>query len=94
MTGPSPFNWKVPAGRALEAALNRALALDEDTRARLLDRLESAGRPEDMNLPGFGFHGLTGFNPKRYAVSVSGNWRIMFAFDGEDAVDVDLEDYH
>ena len=31
----TPFNWKVPAGRALEAALNRALALDEDTRAGL-----------------------------------------------------------
>jgi ubiquinone biosynthesis protein UbiJ len=30
-----PFNWKVPAGRALEAALNRALALDPDTRAGL-----------------------------------------------------------
>jgi len=25
---------------------------------------------------------------------VSGNWRITFAFDGEDAIDVDLEDYH
>lgn len=31
----APFNWKVPAGRALEAALNRALALDPDTRAAL-----------------------------------------------------------
>ena len=31
----TPFNWKVPAGRALEAALNRALALDPDTRAAL-----------------------------------------------------------
>lgn len=31
----TPFNWKVPAGRALEAALNRALALDADTRAGL-----------------------------------------------------------
>jgi proteic killer suppression protein len=61
---------------------------------RLLDRMDSAAKPEDMLLPGFGFHGLTGFNPKRYAVSVSGNWRITFAFDGEDAVDVDLEDYH
>jgi len=30
-----PFNWKVPAGKALEAALNRALLLDEDTRAAL-----------------------------------------------------------
>ncbi|GAB3736473.1 SCP2 sterol-binding domain-containing protein [Luteimonas pelagia] len=28
----APFNWKQPAGRALEAALNRALALDPDTR--------------------------------------------------------------
>ena len=35
MTDSSPFNWKVPAGRALEAALNRALSLDEDTRADL-----------------------------------------------------------
>lgn len=31
----SPFNWKQPAGRALEAALNRALALDEETRVAL-----------------------------------------------------------
>jgi ubiquinone biosynthesis protein UbiJ len=31
----SPFNWKVPAGRALEAALNRAIALDPETRAGL-----------------------------------------------------------
>jgi len=31
----APFNWKVPAGRALEAALNRALALDADTRDSL-----------------------------------------------------------
>ena len=61
---------------------------------RLLDRLEVASCPEDMNLPGFKFHGLVGFNPTRYAVTVSGNWRITFAFDGEDAVDVDLEDYH
>ncbi|PJK06208.1 SCP2 domain-containing protein [Lysobacteraceae bacterium NML71-0210] len=30
-----PFNWKVPAGRALQLALNRALALDEDTRTAL-----------------------------------------------------------
>jgi len=31
----SPFNWKEPAGRALEAALNRALALDQETRSAL-----------------------------------------------------------
>jgi proteic killer suppression protein len=27
-------------------------------------------------------------------VSVSPNWRITFAWDGEDAIDVDPEDYH
>lgn len=31
----SPFNWKPLAGRALEAALNRVLSLDEDARAGL-----------------------------------------------------------
>lgn len=31
----TPFDWKPLAGRTLEAALNRALALDEDTRAAL-----------------------------------------------------------
>jgi ubiquinone biosynthesis protein UbiJ len=31
----APFNWKQPAGRALEAALNRALALDPDAQSSL-----------------------------------------------------------
>jgi proteic killer suppression protein len=30
----------------------------------------------------------------RYSVWVSGEWRITFGWDGDDAVDVDLEDYH
>jgi proteic killer suppression protein len=30
----------------------------------------------------------------RYAMTVSRNWRLTFAWDGEDAVHVDLEDYH
>ena len=61
---------------------------------RLPDRLEAAAKPNDMNLPGCKFHGLKGDRKGAYAVTVSGNWRITFAFDGEDAVDVELEDYH
>ena len=60
---------------------------------RVLDRLDSATRPEDMRLPGYAFHPLKG-GKGRFAVKVSGNWRITFAFDGPDACDVDLEDYH
>lgn len=60
---------------------------------RLLDALNQAILPQDMNLPGWHFHGLRG-KPKRYAVAVNGPWRITFGFDGQDTVDVDLEQYH
>ncbi len=60
----------------------------------ILARLESALAPEDLNLPGYRWHGLKGKEKGRYAVDASGNWRITFAWDGKDAVDVDLEDYH
>lgn len=61
---------------------------------RLLDRLDAATRPEDMDLPGYRFHSLKAERKGDYAVSVSGNWRLTFRFEGEDATDVDLEDYH
>ncbi len=61
---------------------------------RLLDRLDAATKPEDMNLPGYRFHGLKGERKGTYAISVSGNWRITFRFEDGDAVDVNSEDYH
>jgi proteic killer suppression protein len=60
---------------------------------RLLDALDAAIRPQDMNIPGFDFHGLNG-EPKRYAVSVSGNYRITIECENEDAIHVFYEDYH
>ena len=60
---------------------------------RLLDALQQAIMPEDMNVPGWHFHGLHA-KPKRYAVAVNGPWRVTFGFDGQDAIDVDLEQYH
>ncbi len=47
-----------------------------------------------MNIPGYRFHHLRGDQKGRYAVEASGNWRITFGWDGEDAIDVDLEDCH
>ena len=61
---------------------------------RMLDRLDAATLPEDMDLPGYRFHQLKGKRKKTYAVFVSGNWRLTFQFDGENAMYVDLEDYH
>jgi len=61
---------------------------------RVLDRLDAAVRPEDMDLPGLGFHQLKGDRKGTYAVSVSGNWRITFRYGPDGAHDVTLEDYH
>ena len=60
---------------------------------RRLDALDKAKRPEDMNLPGFDFHGLEG-RPVRYSVHVNGPWCITFEFEDGDALRVDLENYH
>jgi proteic killer suppression protein len=59
-----------------------------------LDRLDSSTAPDQMNLPGFDFHTLRGFDPNRYTVQVNGPWCITFEFEGEDACRVDLEQYH
>jgi proteic killer suppression protein len=61
----------------------------------LLARLDAAREPSDMDLPGLRLHALHGDKEGFYAVSVSGNWRVIFRFDetGE-ATDVDLMDYH
>lgn len=60
----------------------------------LLQALHAATVPEDMNLPGYRFHQLSGRALGRFSVRVTGNWRITFAWEHPDAVGVDLEDYH
>lgn len=62
---------------------------------RILARLDAAAQPQDMNLPGWRYHGLAG-KPKRYAVDASGNYRVTWGWDParKDAIDVDIEDYH
>ncbi len=56
--------------------------------------LENAKLPTDMNAPGWKLHALVGDLAGHWAVSVSGNWRLTFRFDGEDVVFVDYQDYH
>lgn len=60
----------------------------------MLDRLDTVVRAEDMNIPGYKFHPLSGDRKGTYTVTVTGNWRITFRFDGMDAIDVNLENYH
>jgi proteic killer suppression protein len=65
--------------------------------ARVLVRLnamDEATNPERLNVAGFNFHKLRG-RPVRYTIHVNGPWcLITFEWEGEDAVRVDLEQYH
>jgi len=60
----------------------------------ILDNLDRATAPKQMDIPGLRFHPLKGRDKGRYAVWASGNWRITFGWTDQDATDVDLEDYH
>lgn len=62
--------------------------------AMILDRLDTATTPGQMDAPGLGFHALRGDMKGRFSVFVTANWRITCNWSDEGAVDVDLEDYH
>lgn len=60
-------------------------------RLQLLDFAKSA---TDLDMPGWDLHKLSGDLKGHWAIKVSGNWRLTFTFDGEDAILVDYLDYH
>lgn len=61
---------------------------------RILARLDVAAQPGDMDLLGYRLHQLRGEMAGLWSVRVSGNWRIIYRFEGSNVRDVDLVDYH
>jgi toxin HigB-1 len=85
--------------KGLEQFFRRSLTVGiqsrHATRLRLvLGRLNVARQPRDMGLPGLNLHPLKGNRAGTWAVTVSANWRVTFAFQNQDVIDVDYEDYH
>jgi len=60
----------------------------------VLASLDAAGTIAHLRLPGYKLHALRGNRRGLYAISVSGNWRIVFRFEAGNAHHVDLVDYH
>jgi len=60
----------------------------------ILARLDASQSPRDMNLPGLNLHPLKGEHKGSWAVSVSGNWCVIFGFENNNAIDIDYLDYH
>lgn len=61
---------------------------------RQLAQLDQAQAAQDMNLPGWRLHLLSGDLAGHWSVWVNGNWRLTFTFDDGDVVLVDYQDYH
>ena len=61
---------------------------------RRLTNLDAATEPDDLDLPGYRLHQLKGARKGEWSITVSGNWRVTFRFEGHDVTDVDYEDYH
>jgi proteic killer suppression protein len=59
-----------------------------------LGALDTAKSPKDMGLPGWKLHSLTGDMKGHWSITVNGNWRMTFKFEGEDVILVDYQDYH
>lgn len=56
--------------------------------------LNNAKSGNDMNAPGWNLHHLHGDLERHWSITVNGNWRLTFTFEGEDAILVDYRDYH
>jgi len=81
--------------RFFETGSTKGIAVQNTDRVRrVLLALNEARHAADLNQPGLHWHDLAPKQPSRYSVWISGNYRITYAFKGENAVDVDLEDYH
>lgn len=62
--------------------------------SRQLAHLDGAEAASDMNVPGWRLHALRGELAGQWAVSVSGNWRLVFSFEQGNVVLIDYLDYH
>ena len=60
----------------------------------VLAKLNTVTHVSDMNFPGSGLHQLSGEKEGFWAVSINGNWRLIFRFENENAYDIDYLDYH
>ena len=65
-----------------------------DTVQEILTLLDDAMTVQELNLPGYRLHPLKGGLKDFWSVTVRANWRIVFRFEGADAFDVELIDYH
>ena len=59
-----------------------------------LAAINTATQIEDINMPGWGLHKLSGKRKDTWSITVNGNWRVTFEFENGNAYILNYEDYH
>jgi len=78
-----------------ESGTTRKVQPKHEPRLRLiLTLLNAATHAGQMNAPGLRVHPLKGKPEGRFAVWVDENYRVIFRFQGGNAIEVDYVDYH
>lgn len=81
--------------RFFETGSKRGIQASHESKLQLiLTALDNAELLEDLNIPAFRLHTLSGRGQNIYSVWVNGNWRITFRFIKSNAEIVNYEDYH
>jgi proteic killer suppression protein len=81
--------------RFIESGKSKFSGLDDALARRRLSALNAARKLDDLShLRSVGLHKLSGDRAGCWAISVNGPWRIVFRFDGGEAFDVEIVDYH
>ncbi|MEN6406964.1 MAG: type II toxin-antitoxin system RelE/ParE family toxin [Thermoguttaceae bacterium] len=77
-----------------DVAVGRFQAIERAAR-RKLTMLDAAERLEDLKVPpGNRLESLKGDRAGQYSVRINDQWRVCFVWDGKDARDVEIVDYH
>ena len=78
-----------------ETGSKRGIIAAHQTKLQMiLMALDIAETSEELSLPAFSLHALKGDLNGNWSIKVSGNWRVIFRFKGNDVELLDYLDYH
>jgi len=82
--------------RLYEENASKGLGADTvDKLRKMLTFLDAMQDPEELRaLPTWKAHMLTGDRKGTWSLNVTCTWRMTFRIDGEEIIDLNLEDYH
>lgn len=78
-----------------ESGSNKGIQSNHARKLRMqLAALDTAQSIDDMDIPGYRLHQLTGNRRGIWTITVNANWRLTFVFEEGNVYILNYEDYH